>query len=530
MNSQRFLAILQRLVPWSPLVWPVVFWVLARELAPRFPVHWNWDAFSYLDAMIKGDSFVPLGLGRTPFCWFNNFLAIIGGWTGGGDPFSVFRVQLRVTTFLQALALGAVGIVLARRLGLLAAHGALAVMVLNTDFITAHGGIWPENMSNVFLLVALAVLLVPGLKAWWRLGLGVVAACLMVLMKETGITYVPALFLLYLFGDPALGGRDWKALLLRGGIFGFVGGVLPLGLFHAFTWMIPGLAEAREALIADHFAMENTGLAYTGANLAALTGRFILATLLVVPLVVLLVRVVLRLRSGWRGSREYLAGVAVALGMLVVPMLFVATTGRLEIMSRYGTMLLPGLALLTALALVPPAAGRLSRPRWQWGIGALLVLMLLVKVEFVPAEDSEGDYVYTFTTSISPRLDFPHLLDHASRAREDGRRYRAMGELRGESLAIAVADDTWPAWFVAQHGGDGQAPWDILWPYYDYTKGMPLPPDWVARHHGEGRRLAVSWSTASRLGIHLDVLIADLSDHYTFGDQHPSGWWIGTPK
>ncbi|MCC5875687.1 MAG: hypothetical protein JJU11_05650, partial [Candidatus Sumerlaeia bacterium] len=292
------------------------------------------------------------------------------------------------------------------------------------------------------------------------------------------------------------------------------------------------VAEAREALIADHFAMENTGLAYTGANLAALTGRFIVATWLFLPLVVLLVRVVLCLRSGWRHSMEYLAGVVVALGLLLVPMLFVATTGRLEIMARYGTMLLPGLALLTGLALAPTSSPRLSRPAVQWGIGVLLVLMLLVKVEFGPGEEADRNFVYTFTTEISPRLDFPHLSEHAAQARADGRRYRAMGELRGESLAIAVADDTWPAWFVSQHGGDDgeHAPWDILWPYYDYTKGMPLPPDWVARHHSEGRRLAVSWSTASRLGIHLDELLADLSDLYVFGGQDPSGWWIGTPK
>lgn len=288
MNFSQLRSNFARHLHWTPLIWPLIFLLLAREFAPRYPIHWNWDAFSYLDAMLQGASYVPLGLGRTPFCWFNNFIAMLAGWSGSTDPFSYFRLQVRVTTIVQTLALGLMGVAIARRVGVLAAHGALAVMILNTDFLLAHGAIWPENLSNVFLLVTIFVLLLRTLPVWWRLALASVSCSLMVLMKETGITYVPALFLLSITVDPALAGRRWKPLAIRAFLFGLIGGVLPLALFHLFTWMVPGLGDARAALIRDHFSMENTGIVYMGENLAALTGRFILATWLFLPLLVLL--------------------------------------------------------------------------------------------------------------------------------------------------------------------------------------------------------------------------------------------------
>lgn len=208
-------------------------------------------------------------------------------------------------------------------------------------------------------------------------------------------------------------------------------------------------------------------------------------------------------------------------------MLFVAATGRLEIMPRYGTMLLPGLSVLTALALAPSKSGWFTRPISQVAVGVLLVLVLLVGVRVGVVERNADIDVFAFKTTLYPRVDFPSLNEYTHQTRIDGRRYREMEELRGEPLAIAVADDTWPAWFVSQHGGNGggHAPWDILWPVYDYTRGTPLPPDWLERQRNDGRRLAVSHSTASRLGISLDQLFADLSQ-YRF-QESPTGWWIG---
>ena len=441
---------------------------------------------------------MPLGLGRTLFCSTGMMLDVIAG-RAGGSLFGLFKLWVLVTVGLQVLLFGLMGLALRRVLGLAAAHVWLAAFLCHTRFIQTSLAIWPENFALVFALAAAVVLMGEGIGARWRLALSLVAALLMVQMKEVSLFYVPALALLAaLVAAPE--GASWRT---RSWVFigyGLVCGVVSGALFIIVEWVVPGLSEARGYLVSQHYGGDKAGVHLFGENVVVLTRMLARSPLLVAAAVV--GALAGSVQAGARRDQRFWALGAMGGLLLFPPLIFVAATAWREILERYADALLPAMATLAAW----PFTLRDGDKRSRWWLGGSLVLGVLL---FVAA-------------------DWSFLRDRFRDASESLPRQEAMTWLVHEPLALVVSEDSWAAQYVACHGrSDGkEAPWVILWPGWDFTARHRIPEDWLQAQRATGRKLAFSASTAENLGMSEEHLAAMLND-WEF-QRHPCGWWIGT--
>lgn len=488
--------IYESIAPASPLLWPVVFLALSLFFLPNVPIHWQWDNFSYLDAAVTETYYVPMGFGRT---WFIGAGVLIKNLFVGENapPYLLFRSWALTTIILQFLSLSFLALVLRVRLGLLFSHVTMAVFVSNLDMGMLYFGIWPETWSAIFLTLAIAILLLPNRLTifWAAVSLG--PAILMTMMKEISVIATPllaAIVILRLSGELL-----WRRVLFAA-VYGTVAGGVPLALIYLMPRFVSGLAEARSEWIENHFGQSNTGIEFFVPNIQALLGLILENRAIAVLIVLSVVGSVWRLsRRSWRLALLFL--LAPAAGLLA-PMVIVAATGRTEILERYVSNLVPGIALVAAMGFRRPLP-KWMRP-WELSLGVLTGVLLMVT-------NSWQDYLY-----------------HSRSGMEDFARYQSMDSLRWQRMGLAVGSDSWAAHYLQKHGRpDHQADWVIAWPNYDYTTAWRPDDSWIDQLRRENRIMALHHSIESNMEMTIPEYTENELPGWKF-ELHHSGWWLGS--
>ncbi len=480
----------RRLATWA--VWPLAVLVAGLFFAGPAPWYPNWDNFAYLDAALTGKGYAPLGFGRPVFCKLGEFFALVAKAINPTDIFSLYRVWSAAGLLFLAASLSTLLWSISQRVNEAAAFLFGGAYVLHIDSLELWLEVWPENWARATGFFAAAFLLLPRGNRWLWLVCSIVAAVLMVWIKETAASFLPGLAILALATERG----NWRRRLMI--VFVWFAAASATGVsFHFLSpKFIDGLAESQRDWLGNQFSGENAvipGLQTVMTNSAELW-----RTLWQSPgqVVTGFAGLVFGLLSFFRvhrfDARTWTILSAVAL--LTGPWLFVTLTGATMGMARYSREFIPGLLMMAVVPLISHRPDRVEL--WQKCYAAIAV------------------FVFVMT------LQSGQLARHERDERGSYIRYLHMQTLCGEGVALIAGHDAWAAHFVHLQtvGGMENYKWAIAWS----TDAQGLPPEaWLEEQRLSGRRIAVHDSVPSGVGIDLNEYLARLPGEYTW---HFSGW------